>query len=33
MVNYSRELRIRVDIREKNKIEKIIEFAKRIKKV
>ena len=31
--NCSRELRIGVDIRRKRKVEKIIEFAKRMKKV
>ena len=33
IVNYGRELRMRVDIRSKRKIEKMIEFAERIKKV
>ena len=33
MANYSRELRIRVDIRRKEKVEKATEFAKRIRKV
>ena len=33
MANYSRELRMEADIRRKKKIEKAIEFAKRIKKV
>jgi len=33
MVNYSRELRIEADIREKRKVEKVTEFAERIKKV
>jgi len=33
MVNYGRELRMRVDIRRKGKIEKATEFAKRMKKV
>jgi len=33
MANYRRELRIGIDIRRKEKIEKVIEFAKRIKKV
>jgi len=31
-MNYSRELRIGVEIRRKEKVEKITEFAKRIKK-
>jgi len=31
--NYSRKLRMEADIRRKKKIEKAIEFAKRIKKV
>ena len=30
---YSRELRIRADIRRKSKVEKTIEFAERMKKV
>jgi len=33
MVNYGRKLRIRVDIRRKEKVEKTIEFAERMKKV
>ena len=33
MVNYRRKLRMRVDIRRKGKVEKAIEFVKRIKKV
>jgi len=33
MVNYSRELRMGIDIRRKGKIEKVTEFAKRIKKM
>jgi len=33
MINYSRELRIGVDIREKGKVKKAMEFVKRIKKV
>ena len=33
MENYGRELRIGVDIRRKEKIEKTMEFAKRMKKV
>ena len=33
MANYSRELRMEADIRRKKKIEKVIEFAKRMKKV
>ena len=33
MANYSRKLRIRVDIRRKGKVEKAIEFVKRMKKV
>ena len=32
MVNYERELRIGIDIRRKEKIEKAMEFAERIKK-
>ena len=32
-VNYGRELRIGVDIRRKEKVEKTTKFAKRIKKV
>jgi len=32
MANYSRELRMGADIREKEKIEKTTEFAERIKK-
>ena len=32
-MNYSRELRIKVEIRRKEKVEKITEFAERIKKV
>ena len=32
MANYSRELRIGVDIRRKGKVEKATEFAERIKK-
>jgi len=33
IINYSRELRIGVEIRRKEKLEKITEFAERIKKV
>ena len=33
MVNYSRELRIGVDIKRKGKVEKTTEFAERIKKI
>jgi len=33
MVNYGRELRIRVDIRRKGKVRKAIEFVERMKKV
>ena len=33
MANYSRELRIGVDIRKKNKVEKTMDFAERVKKV
>jgi len=33
IINYSRELRIEVEIRRKEKLEKITEFAERIKKV
>ena len=33
IVNYSRELRMRVNVRRKGKIEKITEFAKRIKRI
>jgi len=33
IANYGRELRIRVDIRRKGKMEKTMEFAKRMKKV
>ena len=33
MVNYSRELRMGMDIRRKKKVEKVTEFVKRIKKV
>jgi len=33
MVNYGRELKIGADIRKKGKIEKVIEFAARMKKV
>jgi len=33
MANYKRELRMRTDIRRKEKMEKAIEFAERIKKV
>jgi len=33
MVNYRRELKIRIDIRRKGKVEKTMEFTMRIKKV
>jgi len=33
MVNYNRELRIGADIRRKEKVEKIMEFAERMKKI
>ena len=33
MVNYGRELRIEIDIKRKEKIEKVMEFVERIKKV
>ena len=33
IANYGRKLRIGIDIRQKGKIEKIMEFVKRIKKV
>ena len=33
MANYRRELRIGADIRKKEKVEKVTEFAERIKKV
>jgi len=33
MENYGRELRMGIDIRKKEKVEKATEFAKRIKKV
>ena len=33
MANYGKELRIEVDIRRKEKVEKITEFVKKIKKV
>jgi len=33
MANYGRELRIRTDIRKKGKVEKAMEFVKRMKKV
>ena len=33
IVNYSRKLRIEVDIRRKRKMEKAMEFPKRIKKI
>ena len=33
MANYGRELRMGIDIRRKGKIEKVTEFAKRIKKM
>ena len=33
MVNYGRELRIEVDIRRKEKVEKVMKFAERVKKI
>ena len=33
IVNYSREFRMRADIRRKRKVEKVIKFAERMKKV
>ena len=33
MANYRRELRMGTDIRRKGKVEKVIEFAERMKKV
>jgi len=33
IVNYRRELRIEADIRKKGKVEKVMEFVERIKKV
>jgi len=33
MANYGRKLRMRADIRRKSKVEKMIEFNERIKKV
>ena len=33
MTNYSRELRIKADIRRKEKVEKMIEFTERMRKV
>ena len=33
IANYSRELRIETNIRRKEKLEKVIEFAERMKKV
>ena len=33
IINYKRELRMEIDIRRKGKMEKIIEFAERMKKV
>ena len=33
MTNYGRELRIEADIRRKEKVEKIIEFIERMRKV
>jgi len=33
MVNYGRELRMGIDIKRKEKIEKVMEFVERIKKV
>jgi len=33
IVNYGRKIKMRVDIRRKGKVEKVTEFAKRMKKV
>jgi len=33
MVNYGRELRMGIDVRRKRKMEKVMEFAERIKKM
>ena len=33
MTNYRRELRMEVDIRRKGKMEKVMEFVERIKKI
>ena len=33
MENYGKELRMRADIRRKGKVEKVIEFAEKIRKV
>jgi len=33
MVNYSRELRIRINLRRKRKMEKAMEFVKRMRRV
>jgi len=33
MVNYEKELKMGIDIRRREKIKKVIEFAERIKKV
>jgi len=33
MANYSRELRMGIDIRKKEKIEKMMEYAEKIKKI
>ena len=33
IVNYERELRMGIDIRRKGKMEKVIEFSERIKKI
>ena len=33
MANYDRELRMRADIRKKGKVEKMTEFAERMKKI
>ena len=33
MVNYGRELRMEVDIRRKEKVEKVMKFAERVKKI
>ena len=33
MANYGRELRMEIDIRKKGKVEKMIKFVKRMKKI
>jgi len=33
IANYSRELKIEIDLRRKEKIEKVIEFAKKMRKI